>query len=374
MHPGARIDVGPSLRFLGREPRLGLGAWAVGGAAWGAANTEHDRAAAVERAVECGITFFDTAPSYGDGASELLLGRVLKPHRERVAIATKVGPHDDPRRSLEGSLRRLQQDYVDLVQLHEALDRWEWQLEKLHALQVEGKALAIGLCNATHLQVRRALELAPVVSYQGPYNLFDRDVEQRQLPLARERGLAFLAFRPLAAGLLSGKYAAPPEFLNGDHRRGLYWFRGPEFARRHAVIELLRPIARRLELSLPALALAWVLARPGVGVVLAGARNAAQVAENLTGTRHLTPDTVSEIDAIVSERFRLPRATDALKAQAAAWGERERFIIERLDGTASAEAIAAAWTDRGAKPMVAAQVKVFCDQLAAQRLVVSDNE
>src|SRR2546422_3141493 len=114
-----------------------------------------------------------------------------------------------------------------------------------------------GLCNTTHLQIARALELAPVVSYQGPYNLFDRDVEQRQLPVARERGLAFLAYRPLAAGLLSGKYAAPPEFPAGYHRRGIYWFRGPEFARRRAVIEQLRPIAQRLDLSLPALALAW---------------------------------------------------------------------------------------------------------------------
>src|SRR5438034_10306624 len=137
MHPGARTDVRPPLRFTLPELRLGFGAWAVGGAGWGAPGAERDRAAAVERAVERGITFFDTAPSYGDGASELLVGRVLKPHGERVAIATKVGPHDDPRRSLEASLRRLQREHVDLVQLHEALDRWEWQLEKLHALQEE---------------------------------------------------------------------------------------------------------------------------------------------------------------------------------------------------------------------------------------------
>src|SRR3989449_7572165 len=216
MHPGARTDVRPPLRFTLPELRLGFGAWAVGGAGWGAPGPERDRAAAVERAVERGITFFDTAPSYGDGASELLVGRVLKLHGERVAIATKVGPHDDPRRSLEASLRRLQREYVDLVQLHEALDRWEWQLEKLHALQEEGKALAIGLCNTTHLQIARALELAPVVSYQGPYNLFDRDVEQRQLPVARERGLAFLAYRPLAAGLLSGKDRKSTR-LNSSH-------------------------------------------------------------------------------------------------------------------------------------------------------------
>src|SRR3989442_1385545 len=273
MQPGARTDVRPPLRFTLPELRLGFGAWAVGGAGWGAPGAERDRAAAVERAVERGITFFDTAPSYGDGASELLVGRLLKPHGERVA---------------------------------------------------------------------------------------------------RERGLAFLAYRPLAAGLLSGKYAAPPEFPAGDHRRGIYWFRGPEFARRRAVIEQLRPIAQRLDLSLPALALAWVLGQPGVGVVLAGARTREQVDEHLTGTRHVTPDTLAAVDALVAEAFRLPHATDTMRAQAATWGERERRSLHRLDGTASAEAIAAAWTDRGEKPMVAAQVKVFCDQLAEQGLVVTD--
>src|SRR5207247_7825764 len=145
MRPGARTDVGPPLCFLTSGPRLGFGAWAVGGTGWGAAPAEGDRLAAVRRALELGITFFDTAPAYGDGASESLLGRALKADRDRVAIATKVGPRDDPRRSLEASLRRLAMDYVDLIQLHEALEGWERQLEQLHALQHDGKALAVGL-------------------------------------------------------------------------------------------------------------------------------------------------------------------------------------------------------------------------------------
>src|SRR5437667_7318944 len=118
MRPGARTDVGPPLRFLTSRPRLGFGAWAVGGTGWGAASAEADRLAAVRRALELGITFFDTAPAYGDGASESLLGRALKADRDRVAIATKVGPRDDPRRSLEASLRRLATEYVGLVQPH----------------------------------------------------------------------------------------------------------------------------------------------------------------------------------------------------------------------------------------------------------------
>jgi len=372
MRPGARTDVGPPPRFITSEPRLGFGAWAVGGRSWGATGDAAERESAIRRALERGITFFDTAPTYGDGESERLLGRALRAHRERVAIATKVGPHDDPRASLEGSLRRLASDYVDLIQLHEALGRWEWSLERLLKLQEEGKALAIGLCNATHLQIARATELAPLASYQGPYNLFDRDVEQRELPLCRERGLAFLAYRPLASGLLAGTYGKPPEFPAGDHRRNIYWFRGQEFERRRRVIERLRPLAERLELPLPALALTWVLAQPGVGIVLAGARSARQVDENLSGARRLTPATLAEIDAIVADVFRPARATDAAMRQATTWGQRERFIVERLDGRTAYEAIAAAWTDRGDKPMIAAQVKVFVDQLADQGLVEAD--
>src|SRR3989442_915045 len=98
MRPGARTDVGPPLRCLTSGPRLGFGAWAVGGTGWGAPSAESDHLAAVRRALELGITFFDTAPTYGDGASESLLGRALKADRDRVAIATKVGPRDDPRR------------------------------------------------------------------------------------------------------------------------------------------------------------------------------------------------------------------------------------------------------------------------------------
>jgi len=369
MRPGARTDVGPPLRFLTSGPRLGFGAWAVGGTSWGAAPAEADRLATVRRALERGITFFDTAPTYGDGASEILLGQALGADRERVAIATKVGPRDDPRRALEASLRRLATDYVDLVQLHEALEGWEGRLEQLHALQEEGKAQGVGLSNATHRQLARALEIAPVVAYQGPYNLFDRDVEQRELPLCRERGIAFLAYRPLAAGLLSGKYLAPPEFPAADHRRNIYWFKGREFERRRTAIERLAAIARRLDITLSALALGWVLGQRGVSIVLAGARTPEQVEQNLAGTRPLTPGTFAEVDCIVAAAFPPARATDEVKRQAANWGERERFIVERLDGKTSAETIAALWTDAHAPPMVAAQVKVFCDQLAQRGLL-----
>ena len=124
--------------------------------------------AAVRRAHERGVTFFDTAPNYGDGESERLLGKALRPFRDAVTIATKVGPRDDPRASLEASLSRLGTDYVDLAQLHEAGDRYEWSLERLHGLIEQGKTRAIGRCNATPAQIARAAQIAPIATYQGP--------------------------------------------------------------------------------------------------------------------------------------------------------------------------------------------------------------
>src|SRR5439155_2421032 len=173
-------------------------------------------------------------------------------------------------------------------------------------------ALGVGLCNATHRQLARAREIAPVVAYQASYNVFDRDVEQRELPLCRERQIAFLAYRPLAAGLLSGKYAAPapPEFPAADHRRKIYWFKGKEFERRRTVVERLAAIAQRLDTPPSAVALGWVLARPGVSIVLAGARTSQQVEQNLAGTRPLAPDTLAEVDRIVAAAFPSVRATD----------------------------------------------------------------
>lgn len=368
MHTGARKHFGPLL-FEGTGSTLGFGAWGVGGSGWGAPADEALRLAAVALACERGVVWFDTAPTYGDGASERLLGVALKSSRDQVRIATKVGPHDDARDSLEESLRRLGTEYVDLVQLHEIGERWEWRLEVLHRLQEEGKARGIGICNATHLELGRAVALAPIVSYQGPYNLFDRDVEERLLPFCRERGLAFLAYRPLASGLLTGSYATPPQFPEGDHRARLYWFRGAEFERRRQVIDELERLAQAARVSLPALALRWLLSRSGVTVVLAGARSAAHVADNLTALdAPLDAAADTAIESALHAVFALPRASAAAAREARSWGPRERFIVERLDGRSTPESIAAAWTDRGEQPMVAAQVKVFADELRERGL------
>jgi hypothetical protein len=135
------------------------------------------------------------------------------------------------------------------------------------------------------------------------------------------------------------------------------------------VIAKLAPIAQREGLTLGALALAWVYSRPAVSVVLAGARTPEQVDDNLSGARRLSLETLAAIDQVAADEFRPARATPEAIAQAAAWGARERFIVERLDGRCRYEAIAAAWTDRGQQPMIAAQIKTLADDLNARGLL-----
>jgi myo-inositol catabolism protein IolS len=328
--------------------------------------------ATVRRAFDRGIRFFDTAPTYGD--SERLIGRALAEHRDEVMLATKVGPNDDAAASLAASLRRLRTDRVDILQLHEVGERFEESLLTMARLREAGKALHVGLSNAAPPQMRRAIEIAGIEGYQGPYNVFDRDVEQRILPLCRDEGVAFLAYRPLASGLLSGGFAPePPSFPEGDHRSRIYWFRGREYDRRQRVIARLRRLAEGRETSLPALALGWVLSRPGVRTVLAGAKTPAQVDQNASAMdKPLEPDIVGEIDAVVAEVFRPPVAAARARELAGEWGPRERFIIERLDGSTLYEHIATEWSDQHTPSMTSAQVKVFADQLVELGLATSE--
>lgn len=329
--------------------------------------SEAEGLAAIVCAYELGIRFFDTAPTYGD--SEHLVGRALETVRDHVTIATKVGPRDDPRASLSSSLERLGTDRVDLLQLHEPGEDLEAQLDVMRELQEEGKAVAVGICNATVTQLAQACRAAPMSTLQGPYNLFDRDVEERELPFCRERGLGFLAYRPLASGLLSGRFSSnPPSFEPGDHRDRIYWFKGEEFDRRTKVIQKLRELADRAGRSAAGVALGWVRARPGVTRVLMGARTADQVEANVRDSAPLEHDEVQTIDSLVAAAFAPPRASVRLLGSSREWGDRERFIIERLDGTASYEQVAAQWSDLGGKPMIAAQVRLFADQLVMQGL------
>jgi len=254
----------------------------------------------------------------------------------------------------------------------------------MHALVRRGLTRAIGLCNAGESDLRRALDVAPIASCQEQFNLIDRDAERTTLPLAREREVGFLAYRPLASGLLTGKYRAPPLFEPDDHRGRIYWFAGREFERRRRVVERLECLARDRALTVTQLALSWVLARPGVTAVLAGARTPEQVEENVcAATRALDAADVQAVDDIVAAVY-APRALRAGTRVAdepnergefvitcphsggtrtLRVGEREAYVMRRLDGATAFADIADGWHPAGGRRLLAAQVVLLVDQL-----------
>ena len=277
-----------------------------------------DSIAAVHAALDCGVNFFDTAPVYGDGDSEEILGEALGPRRKEVVVATKIGPADlSPpkiRQCCEKSLRALQTDYIDLYQVHwpNANVPLEPMYEALLELQAEGKVRAIGVSNFGTSYLGELLCIGRVESNQVPYSLLWRAVEYEIAPLCIQSGIGILCYSPLGQGLLTGKFAsadAVPEkrarsrLFSKDRRLTRHGEAGCEEATFAAVAEI-RKIAAELDRPMGLLSLAWLLHQPGVTSVVAGARNAAQAAENARAADLELSDEVVQ---------RLSRATDAVK-------------------------------------------------------------
>jgi myo-inositol catabolism protein IolS len=295
-----------------------MGCWPiVGDATWGAQD-EADSVAAIEAALEAGINFFDTAESYGNGYSEELLGRVLSPRRGEVVIASKVSPAnmrpDDLKAACERSLKRLRTDYIDLYQLH--WPNWEipyeHSLEALQELKAEGKVRAIGCSNFGPADLADLLRCGRVESNQLAYNMLWRGIEFDLQPLCVENDVSILAYCPLAQGLLTGKFRSADEVPEGRARTRHFSGKRPQA--RHgepgkeketfAAIERVRRLSEKIGAPMADVALAWLLSRPGVVSVLAGARNAQQIRENAKAA-----DVKLSKDAL----RRLTRATDELK-------------------------------------------------------------
>ncbi|XID94746.1 aldo/keto reductase [Paenibacillaceae bacterium WGS1546] len=278
---------------------IGFGAWAAGKAGWGDAN-DRELEGAVRRAHELGVNFFDTAPVYGFGESERLIGRALKPIRDEVVIATKFGlvwneqglrndlTAANARREVEESLRRLGIEAIDLYQVHWPDPTGETPIEEtlgtLAELVREGKIKRIGVSNFSASQLEEALLVAPVVALQSPYNLLQRQVERSELPYAAERGVGFIAYSPLAQGLLTGKFGPGTRLPADDVRSQLNPLFQPEaFADALDRVDRLKRIAADYGKTPAQLALAWLLDQPGVTTAIAGAKTAAQAEENAGG-------------------------------------------------------------------------------------------
>lgn len=290
-------------------PVVTFGAWAIGGLFWGGGD---DAAAirAIHAAIDHGIDAIDTAPIYGCGHSETLVGRAIRGRRERVKILTKCGllwgdapgefffevkapdgravkgyknvKADSILRECEQSLARLGVETIDLYQVHWPSDTAaaEETIGALRRLVEQGKIRHIGVSNYSAAQLAEAARFAPVVSNQIEYSLLKRQIESDPLPYCRQNNVGVLAYSPMAMGLLTGKVTMDRQFDEADLRHELRWFQPQNRSRVVAALEQVRPIADAHGATLAQLSVAWVIAQAGITTALVGARNAHQAAEN----------------------------------------------------------------------------------------------
>lgn len=307
-----RIEIGTS----GVETsRVGLGTWAIGGWMWGGTD-EAQSIATIRSAVERGVTLIDTAPVYGFGESEEIVGKALAGGlRHKAQIATKVGlawkdgkPYRDSRperirQEIEDSLRRLRTDVIDLYQVH-----WpdlETPIEEtarvLEDLRAAGKVRAIGVSNYSPAQMDEFRRAAGLDAVQPPYNLFEREIEADVLPYAFETGLTVLSYGALCRGLLSGRMKRDTKFEGDDLRNVDPKFLDPRFAQYLAAVDALQSYAKeRFGKSVLALAVRWVLDQ-GHTIALWGARRPDQLdpVGEIDGW-HIDEEGKKEIDAILA--------------------------------------------------------------------------
>jgi aryl-alcohol dehydrogenase-like predicted oxidoreductase len=300
-----------------RISRVGLGTWAIGGWMWGGTDDE-ESIKTIHAAVERGLNLIDTAPAYGFGRSEEIVGQAIADGglRARVVIATKVGlewkdgkvfrnaSRDRILREATDSLRRLRTDYIDVYQVHwpDPLVPIEETAEAMQTLFDQGKIRAIGVSNFSVAQIERFRRVAKLHVVQPPYNLFEREIEAELLPYCRKSGLATLTYGALCRGLLSGKLQEDAHFLGDDLRLSDPKFQPPRYAQYLAAVRCLDQFARqRYGKRVIHLAACWVLDQ-GATSALWGARHPGQLLpiDEVFGWS-LDPAGKAEIERILQE-------------------------------------------------------------------------
>jgi aryl-alcohol dehydrogenase-like predicted oxidoreductase len=299
---------------------------------WGGVE-EKEAERAILCAIDHGITLIDTAPAYGFGRSEEIVGRALQGHRDEVVLATKCGliwdraegefffASDDYGRNaegerrihrflgpasirleVEGSLRRLRTETIDLFQTHwpDPTTPIAESMEVLLQLKQEGKIRAIGICNTSADQMAAYGAVGQLDSDQEKFSMLDRAIERDQLPYCREHGLAVLAYSPLSLGLLTGRIRPDREYGRGDLRVGNPRFTAENLQRITGMLDELRPLAVDKGLSLAQLVIAWTLAQPGLTHALVGARSPEQAKENAGAGVVLSSEELAAVDAVLS--------------------------------------------------------------------------
>jgi aryl-alcohol dehydrogenase-like predicted oxidoreductase len=301
---------------------IGFGAWAIGGGGWQfgwGSQDDNDSVAAIQRALDLGINWIDTAAVYGLGHSEEVVARALEGRQQKPYIFTKCSmiwskkfwqtqdqihrslKSDSVRKELESSLRRLKMDAIDLYQIHwpdpepEVEEGWQ----TLAQLQKEGKVRYIGVSNFNVAQMKRIERIAPITSLQPNYNIVTRDIEKDVLPFCRERQIGVIVYSPMKSGLLTGKMtreriaSLPPD----DFRPRTASFKEPLLSRNLGVVEVLRGIGERHSRTPGEVAIAWTLRDPvvtGAIVRMSSAEQAKQIVRS--AEFRVSPDEVLEIE------------------------------------------------------------------------------
>jgi len=303
--------------------RIGLGTWAMGGWMWGGTD-ENESIRTILSAIDRGITLIDTAPVYGFGKSEEIVGKALESAgvRQRVLLATKVGldwANGEPFRNasrtrifaeIDASLKRLRTDVIDIYQVHwpDPMTPIDETAEAMATLFKQGKIRAIGVSNFSPAQMNDFGLVAPIHSAQPPYNLFERGIERNVLPYCERDGIAVIAYGAICRGLLSGRIDLDTKFEGDDLRATDPKFRAPRFKQYLEAVRLLDRFAREnYAKRVIHLALRWVLDQPGVTSALWGARHPGQLDPigDVMGWR-LDNDALGEIDRIVRDTVTSP--------------------------------------------------------------------
>jgi methylglyoxal reductase len=287
---------------------IALGAWAIGGGTWWGESDDDESVRAIRTAIDTGVTLIDTAPVYGWGRSEEVVGRAVKGRRDKVVLATKCGLwwHDDQgplffelegysvrrclrpgtiRREVEDSLRRLDTDYIDLYQTH-------WQspepennpiadtMECLLQLKEEGKVRAIGASNIDVAQIEEYRKFGVLDAIQPRYSMLDRQIEAELLPFCRENNISTLVYSPLEQGLLTGKITMDQTFSPGEYRNNLPWLQPLNRQKVLNMLEGWSGLTGKYGCTLAQLVIAWTVAQPGITFALCGARRVEHSLEN----------------------------------------------------------------------------------------------